>query len=361
MKDAKRCIFLTGAPRRDVLHWDDERLNSSFDASVQRFLDTPDNSNEQHMPQPSFGEYSKWRSVACNDSISRSPTKYPGPTKDKSTTSHNVLNGRERLEDFDFDFVEHSIAVLEDLDITQIIGAAAGDPDETSLLDVTDLSFPATTVTDTSTLTTNDSFATASPTQEDGDPVTVKILGGITDLRSLPKADHITRIWPSTMTKNLLVGVIAISPSRTVYVRRRDTYMDIIELTVGDETRAGFGINFWLTPLESQKHPDEHREQLRPLRSGHVVLLQNVALTCWNGHVYGQSLSKRFARNTTTITVLEDASQHSLSTPVVSKLRRVRDWTTDFVGVGESFPSREVVGGSAKKRKIDELPPDTQD
>ena len=138
--------------------------------------------------------------------------------------------------------------------------------------------------------------------------------------------------------------------------------MDIIELTIGDETRAGFSISFWLIPIESQRKPtDDLREALKHLRSGDVVVVQNVALSCFRGCIYGQSLSRKFARNSTSIAVLDGGSARGGSASVVAKLSRVRQWTSDFVGVARRQVSPIRKGPDRRRRKGDDLPPDTQD
>lgn len=360
MHGSKRCIFLAGAPHGEALKWDEQGLLSHFEPPIQRFLGREDSTRKRSTAPTPTGLHAKWRSVACDDFGSRPSNLYHGLAQDKLGKSNGNLKERSHFEDFEF--LEHSIAVLDNLDSSQIISTADGEQtDANADVQTIDISFTTTSLTDTSIQTSNDSLATASPTQDEGNATTAKIAGGITDLKRLPKADHITRILPQTITVNILVGIITVSPSRTVRLRRRNAEMDIIELTVGDETRAGFSISFWLVPIESQKPLDDLRENLRRLRSGQVVLLQNVALSCWKGNVYGQSLSKRFARNSTTIYMIGDKSRQRFSTPVVSKLRRVQDWAADFVGVVKRRTSFDEAGKTVKKRKMDELPPDTQD
>ncbi len=140
--------------------------------------------------------------------------------------------------------------------------------------------------------------------------------------------------------------------------------MEIIEVTVGDDTRAGFSISFWLTPLESQQRAktDDLRTSLKALRSGDVVLMRNVALSSFRGCVYGQSLARRrFARSATEVDVLGadvgEGAQASLQGVFGPKVRRVREWSEQFVGAGRMAAKGAV--GRGVKRAREELPPDT--
>lgn len=157
--------------------------------------------------------------------------------------------------------------------------------------------------------------------------------------------------------------------------------MDILELIVGDESRAGFRITFWLHPpppavndstTEDIREDEDAplRKSLLRLRPGNILLLTNVALSSWRGNVYGQNLGRRFARgNATGLSVLSDVESPQVvsgggrpSMTVVEKWRRVRDWSAEFVG---GVRRVEEVGGDggAKGRGKERvmLPPDTQD
>ena len=126
--------------------------------------------------------------------------------------------------------------------------------------------------------------------------------------------------------------------------------MDIVELTVGDETRAGFSISFWLASLDSQrKAADDLRKTLHKLRAGDVVLLKNVALACWKGCVFGQSLSRKFVRNSTSVAVIGDEESDA-------KVKMAKRWTRDFVGMSTNAKTQGPIS-----RDTDALPPDTQE
>ncbi len=84
-----------------------------------------------------------------------------------------------------------------------------------------------------------------------------------------------------------------------------------------------------------------------------MVVVNNVALSAFKGCVYGQSLSRRFARNSTSISLIGDV--HGAGA-LRLKLERVQEWTADFVGVATRRPAKKE-----KERQVDALPPDTQD
>ncbi|KAF2770543.1 hypothetical protein EJ03DRAFT_255735, partial [Teratosphaeria nubilosa] len=156
----------------------------------------------------------------------------------------------------------------------------------------------------------------------------------IVDLKRIPSASHLTRIHPQTLTITVIAAVISVSSPRTVHLRRQPgREMDIIEVLLGDETRAGFSVSFWLAPAESQQKPaDDLREHLLSLRAGDVVLVRNVALRDWKSCVYGQSLSWRFAKNSTSVVVVGAGDGASLPRAIKGKAERVERWSWEFVG-----------------------------
>ena len=144
--------------------------------------------------------------------------------------------------------------------------------------------------------------------------------------------------------------------------------MEIQDLLLGDETRAGFSVSFWLPPSDSQQsrvnshESDDLRHSLKSLRPGDVVLVRNVALSVWRSAVYGQSLGRRWAKNSTSVHMIEDgagAMERTLPFGGMRKLASVRDWRDDFVG--RSRPTRQR-GSKGKSITISDgdLPPDTQ-
>ncbi|KAK5119678.1 hypothetical protein LTR85_007253 [Meristemomyces frigidus] len=349
---ATKCILLTGAPEADSLKWDEGASLSEFESPVKRFLGHSTAAPGTSVEASTY-ELPKWRAVPM--SARASDTNDYADEDGRPQTQFlpfgdDVANGKDRLQ-----FLEQSLARLTDLDSSQIAPVA----DDTTFISAGSFT---TSFDSTSYPTSYGSFSTTSPTQGTASTQQQQLhfTGTITDIKRIPSADHLLRLAPQTITVNLLAAVITVSPSRTVRLRKRSGEMDIIELLVGDETRAGFSISFWLAPADSQrKDADDMRHILRQLRAGDVVLLQNIALSAFKDCVYGQSLSKRFARNSTSLAVL--SQPQGLPAQLQAKYSSVRQWSYDFVG-----RDRERVmlgGGSGKrsgKRVREELPPDTQ-
>jgi hypothetical protein len=345
MPAPKRCIFLAGTPAAEGLKWDEEFLLIGFGPQIKRFIESENvlagDPSTQPTPPPT---YAKWRSIPYDSGKSNNYQDDPDPELTQFLSFDD--EGEAAPQD---EFLERSMALLDDIEPIHIVpGAALQDADDESRLETTfwtNNSFATTSFT--STRTSDASFLLPSTENVD-------ISGPITDLKRIPNADYISRIQPQTITVNLVVGIIAISPARTVRLRRRNAEMDIIDITVGDETRAGFSISFWLVPVESQLKPvDDLRNVLSKSRTGDVVVVNNVALSAFNGCVYGQSLSRRFVKNSTSISLIGDAQGTGASR---AKVERVQGWTMDFVGAVTRRPAAK--NGSTH---MDALPPDTQD
>ncbi|KAK5995017.1 hypothetical protein PT974_03409 [Cladobotryum mycophilum] len=186
------------------------------------------------------------------------------------------------------------------------------------------------------------------------------IPGHLSDLEDIPSASRITALSPQTVTLNLIVAIISIAQPRTVTTRWGSKF-SLVEVLVGDDTRSGFAVTFWLSA------DDDHETcQVAKLRRQDVALMENVALHVFRGKVYGQSLRRGMtkvsllwrrdgggyysARDLTKRTAA--AARH----PQQEKARLVKDWVIHFVG-------RDP--GSMRKREDrkswDKPPDDTQD
>ena len=350
---SKRVVFLTGAPTAASLTW---AHSSGLGPRFRRYLGTADRDDEVFLhtqtQETATHPLAKWRHIPLKDEVERNE-------RPPSREAPQFLSFEDELEDQPsqehMKFLEHSLAVLQNLDSSQIAIPDQTTYDETTF--VSDLSFNSTLL---QTNSYGGSFSTTASTGEPSQQI-VNFTGQITDLRKIPTARHLESIHPQTMTINILASVISIRPTRTVKLRKRAGEMDIVEVLVGDETRAGFNISFWLAPTDSQR-PDltnSMRDMLSSLRSGDVLLITHIALGEFKGNVYGQSLSKRITRNNTSIIKLSGETI-GLPAQTMAKLKRVIAWTGDFVGrpakrpAGASF--EEVTNG--KRRAI--LPPDTQ-
>lgn len=346
------CIFLTGAPEADGLTWADGDLLSTLESPIRRFLGHNVAPASTRIETSTFA-MPRWRDVSMTDSHHGHRLDVPASNERPQTQflsfDEDDVNAHDRLR-----FLEQSLARLDDMDSSQIAPVA----EDTTFLSTGSFN---SSFESTSYPTSYGSLSAASQATQSAAATLppVHCAASITDIRRIPSADHLLRIAPQTVTVNLLAGVISVSPSRTVRLRKRNGEMNIVELLVGDETRAGFSISFWLAPADSQRRDlDDMRNALRQLRSGDVVLLQNIALSAFNKCVYGQSLSKRFARNSTSLVVL--AQSQGLFGPLQGKYDRVLQWSCDFVGRDPPRAATSTTKQKGKQTRQEELPPDTQ-
>jgi hypothetical protein len=177
---------------------------------------------------------------------------------------------------------------------------------------------------------------------------------------------YLNSIHPQTMTVNLIIGIISIPEPRAIKTRR-GAPVELIEVLAGDETKSGFGINFWLS--SSQSAQGDMRSLLSGLRPRDVVLIRNVALSSFRGKVYGQSLRKDMTkvhllyRNRVDKNDVggcysaADLAVDEPAPPQVERTRRVREWVLKFVGAGTA---QQKGKGRAFEAVKEVLPPDTQ-
>ena len=175
------------------------------------------------------------------------------------------------------------------------------------------------------------------------------VSGPLTDLKETPNASYLRSINPQTMTVNLVVGIISISPPRSIITRKNHKPIELVEMIVGDDTRAGFGISVWLPAQhthDSRKTITRNvdlREQTLYLRPQDIVLAKNVALGSFRGTVRGQSLGgittlellyrNQVDRNDRSgVFKMHDLDETYLYDLGLRKLKRVRDWVVHFVG-----------------------------
>ncbi|GJC89739.1 hypothetical protein ColLi_12577 [Colletotrichum liriopes] len=225
-------------------------------------------------------------------------------------------------------------------------------------------SFNNTTATDSFVTETTDSFqdTTGDPTTPGARPPLVTS-HHLSDLEDIPPGPELLRLAPQTVTVNLVAGVMSVSEPRGVRTRWGHE-LSLVEVLVGDETRAGFGVTFWLPPDGGGGGDPSMPTQLR---RQDVVLLQNVALHVFRGKVYGQSLRKGLTRTTVLYRrkLGEDdeggyyrprdleTGRREETHPQLAKTRRVWEWVLTFVG-GE-----ERTDPKGKKRGWDAPPDDT--
>ena len=377
---APKLLMFVGAPESSSLDWQEAGLLNSFSVAIARFagLDNKDTIPDGNPTAPVLTSTStahpSWRSLPLErqhltTGLTQSFDRHHlftglSQAKDSQSASFFVASqinsfmeelSQEPSESHPSShasaaellsqFYEESYAKHEDIQSSQI--AAASDVASSYTRD--ELS--------------SDSFG--SPLGHFGAGKEIPVAGHLSNLRDLPNTVYLNSIHPQTMTVNLIVGIISIPESRAIKTRR-GAAVELIEVLVGDETRSGFGVNFWLS--SSQSAQGDMRGVLSGLRPRDVVLMRNVALSSFRGKVYGQSLR----RDMTKVHLLyrtrvdksdvggcynaADLAAGDPAPPQVEKTRRVREWVLKFVGMGAGQQNRK--GPAERLKEI--LPPDTQ-
>lgn len=184
------------------------------------------------------------------------------------------------------------------------------------------------------------------------------------------------------MTVNLIVGIIPVQAPRRVVTRQWKRELDLVEMVVGDETRTGFGVTFWLPPSprrsgENCNDMDELGRSLDSLRPRDIILLRMVGLSSFQERVHKQSLRKGVTQVNLLYRKRADITDRGGIYGVrhlnanrddidlmVDKVRRLREWIQRFVGA-VTAPEPAGGDGSARMRAVKGgqalLPPDTQE
>jgi hypothetical protein len=377
-KMTSRLVIFAGAPEAAALKWDEDELLTGFIEPVARFADleredipiTPDATKDLLQPPA-------WRSLP----LERKPlttgftqsfddkqyTKAPqaqgwledttgasffaASEIDSSRASSQSLAGQsfesiKSAEEILSQFYEESYARHEDIPSSQIAPVSDASTSfastEFSGDSFDSLPHPGTVIKD------------------------VPIAGHLSNLNSIPNAQYLNSIQPQTMTVNLIIGIISLPAPRAIKTRR-GVNVELIEVLAGDETKSGFGINFWLSPGANPM-----RSILESLRPRDVILVKNVALSSFRDKVYGQSLRKDMTkvyllyRNRLDKTDgrgcynAADLVSGVHSSPQIEKTRRVREWVFKFVGLGVDSGGHSKGKGKVAKFVSEVLPDDTQ-
>lgn len=406
--ERRRVKIFAGAPPSKSLTWDQGKLSKDFIPAFRRYLGRPLSQSASGAPSTaaSSAAWPSWREIPLQErKTATKPISWrhgPASVRDKAhEVAHSngwvddvsVLSAtfsspkdsfrgtkRKSIEDeAQKNFLEHSFAIHEELKSSQIVGEPAdettADLDTTGVM-LTSFLTSASSLAETSFVSNTSASRIDELNRSHVNFQQISFPAHITNLKDLPKADHILHIGPQTITVNLVVGIIRISPARTVRTKRgRGREMDIVELLVGDDTHTPFSIAFWLLPDGSQRPMDKRgqpvqqcdplREALDRLRIQDVVLLQSVALHAFQGKVHGQSLSRRITRNETRVNLLVRDGEQVVDVGKVEKVQRVVEWVGQFVAPA-ARPARartvRVQGTDDRRRvrQVEELPPDTQ-
>lgn len=381
----RKVLFLTGAPLPKSLEWTDEELCAPLQPGfIDRNRIGPTGRSSTDDKAPSW-RYLPLEKPHLPTGLTQLSREDPPANKDYgymneetsflTTTSLSFISGdpdeysseRSQVSGSDKDdvftqYYEHSFAVHENIPSSQIVGAESFD--------------------ESFTTEPEDFSAGSSQSNSPEGPLARSRLTSchLSDLKDMPNAAYLRSITPQTMTVNLVVGIISVSQPRSIKTRKGGRSIELVEMLVGDDTKAGFGINIWLPPSsqegnQSALQNNDLRTQILHLRPQDVVLAKTVALSSFRGKVYGQSLR----RGMTTLDLLyrnvvdgDDArgayravelEQGTINNePQVRKVRVVKDWVMRFVGAntGALPEGRETKSRLAGEKQMQALPNDTQ-
>jgi hypothetical protein len=356
---AGKVLIFAGAPRNSSLSWDPAVLLTEISESIARFAGLPQpTTTSVEIASTSFAQqHAVWRSLPLEKAKLHSGftqqhalDNWQHDQSDFFTTAgvsfisdDGSQNNDEVTNDLLSQFYEQSRAVHDQIPSSQLV-LESQPSEETSFVTDTSVSYEETSVTDGTTK----------------GPLGNHRAAHLSNLQDLPSAAYLIKAQPATVTVNLIVGIISLSAPRAIKTRWGGT-SSLVEVLVGDETKSGFAITFWL-PSSSVED-----SELAGLRAQDVVLIQNVALNVFMKKVYGSGLRKGMTK----VHLLyrqkldrHDAGGHYTSAdlasagtgnPQLEKTRSVREWVLNFVGTRPAMK-----GGKALERPWDRPPEDTQ-
>ncbi|KAJ2998403.1 hypothetical protein NUW58_g328 [Xylaria curta] len=358
----RKVIILAGAPEGHTLDWTVPSLLDHFLDPIASFA------RLESQPEPLPGEPgflstpdpAIWRSIPLHRE--RLPTGfsqthalahlYQGSPEFFTTVSRSFDTTSDLSEDelgqqIIDQFYDHSVAIHGDIPSSQLPPTGSSITDDSSF-DITDNVSEETTQPDISAIELR-GFRENE-------------VGHLSDLEDLPDAKYLLSILPQTMTVNLIVGIISIAEPRIVRTRWGAT-KSLVELLVGDNTKSGFSVTFWMSA-----EPSETNALVRSLRRQDVVLLRNVALSVFMKKVHGHSLRKGHTKISLLhrrrldkddiggIYSMRDVSSITRAHPQLVKTRKVWEWLLHFVGDGGTSLGKKKHNGKLIKRW--DLPPD---
>ncbi|KAI1764958.1 hypothetical protein GGR53DRAFT_288442 [Hypoxylon sp. FL1150] len=364
----RRVLILAGAPQCDKLDWKDSGLLNHFLDPFAKFtsLDDLTAPEDASSIRGTALDVALWRSIPLHretlhtgfSQLHQIGEHYHGddsffaalPASIDSTSELTGINksSQEILDQF----YDHTLAAHDDIPSSQ--------------LPTLSFSTDGSSLSTTEETSIRDSLRSNSSSNYLDKPATPHSIH-LSDLEDLPNARYLQSITPQTMTVNLVVGIISIAEPRIVKTRWGST-KSLIELLVGDETKSGFTITFWLS-----SGPNEpSSEILRELRRQDIVLVRNVALGVFMKKVHGHSLRKgltkvdllhrrRLDRNDRGgLYNMKDVSSKKPAHLQLMKTRKVREWVMNFVGGGGGTTLGKRKHKGKAVRSWDMPPDDTQ-
>lgn len=363
---APKLMILAGAPDSSSLDWDASNLLNDFVEPVARFAGVlePRRTAGTEAGAVSMLDLPVWRSLPLDrpslhtgfSQLHAVGAEYRGngdfftTVSESFGTSHDASDLDDATRSFLSEFYDHSLAVHEDIPSSQLPAASLSARDESSFT-----SSPATSTS------RGDSFGNSTSFGHQDNTLGLD-QAHLSDLEDLPTAAHVKKLHPQTMSVNLIVGIISIAEPRTVRTRWGSS-KTLVELLVGDETKTGFTITFWLADGAAGASADQ---AVRSLRKQDIVLLRNVGLSEFKDKVHGHSLRKGLTKvdllhrqrldsdDSGGFYTSRQLDSARTSHPQLFKTKRVREWVLRFVGGGTAQP-----GGKREKAKARwEMPPD---
>ncbi|EPE33029.1 hypothetical protein GLAREA_06041 [Glarea lozoyensis ATCC 20868] len=369
-----KTLLFVGAPESKALKWDEEELYDTFSEPFNRYIDGSEHTNNVLLPltSTSFSGIAipQWRSLTLErghltTGMSQDhgwQPEYRGASfftvsdinsfveeYTQKTSFGDHQSSVESVDQILSQFYEESYARHEEIASSQL--RAASDTTNSSVSQA-----------DTTSFNSIESYNDSQPTH----PKDIPKSGPLSSLQEFPNARYLNAIHPQVFTVNLVVGIISVPSPRSIRTRR-GMNVELIETLVGDDTKSGFGINFWL----SSKNDDNGlRASIESLRPQDVVLMRNVALSSFRDKVYGYSLRKGLTKVYLLHRSRVDRKDHGgcystsdlrratggMDNAQIMKAKIVREWVLRFVGGTNSRPSRHQQASSHHET----LPPDTQ-
>lgn len=352
MAMARACgkvIFLTGAPLANSLQWDDDVLSAPLEESFREHPKSPQVTPLSTHAGP------VWRCLPMEQN--QIYAGYVPPL------------GADQPDD-EFDYVEDEIPLLSSTDLSTVSAEPHTDLSQSLLstqqseeeelrsqfyeesyaIHETQSASYITEHPSSNATTLSSSFeATQTPSHFNPPQYNARkelartrlLTTPLTNLKTLPKATYLQSITPQTVTINLVVGIISILPPREITTRRdRRRTVNLVEILIGDDHRAGFVINIWLPNPYHLDTTDDLQNVVTTLRPRDIVLIRNCALTSFQGKVYGQSLR----RGMTTIDLLYRDVVDATDVPGAYSAQELREMT----GVGVGTETGEGAGAEAE-------------
>lgn len=369
-------IFFTGAPLSKALQWDDQHLTvPSLKAFQDKRRDTrQDSANPNDQPAwrilplkakhltSGLTQASDYTERPLSNEHEDNETSFPTandieslPNDSFQTNDLESLSSDDNSEDVASQFYDQSFTIYEEIPASQVI--------EADSMVVSDPKPPPEILEQEASLRVK-----PKPSSRH-----------LSTLQDVPNASYLRTLEPQTMTIDLVVGILQISQPRWIKTRKYNRWVELVEMTVADETQAGFGVTIWLPPLSSPKakkagENNNIRSRVTSLRPRDVVLTKNVALTSFGAKVHGQSM--RSANTSVDLLYRDMVDSHDepgaysfrelslidANDPQLIRVCRVREWIGFFVGRGQMGKHQEpqYPGKNSQNQTLTELPLDTQ-